>query len=85
MGSGIDFAEDRRERARQRKLAAQKAQAEWEKTTHFTDEGYLKTSRLLRLVLVILLIGLVLATQVRLDVREAEVCLRPLELFNGKG
>lgn len=40
MGSGIAFAEDRRERARQRKLAAQKAQAEWEKTTHFTDEVY---------------------------------------------
>lgn len=45
MGSGIDFAEDRQERARQRKLAAQKAQAEWEKTTHFTDEGYLNKTQ----------------------------------------
>lgn len=41
MGSGIDFAEDRQERARQRKLAAQKAQAEWEKSAYFTNEGYL--------------------------------------------
>ena len=45
MGSGIDFAEDRQERARQRRLAAQKAQAEWEKTTHFTDEGYLNKTQ----------------------------------------
>lgn len=45
MGSGIDRAEDQRERARQRKLAAQKAQAEWEKTTHFTDEGYLNKTQ----------------------------------------
>lgn len=45
MSGGIDLAEDRRERARQRKLAAQKEQAEWEKTTHFTDEGYLNKTQ----------------------------------------
>lgn len=45
MGSGIDFAEDRQERARQRKLAAQKAQAEWEKSAYFTNEGYLNKTQ----------------------------------------
>lgn len=45
MGSGIDIAEDRQERERQRRRAAQKAQAEWEKTTHFTDEGYLNKTQ----------------------------------------